>query len=276
VQGCKCGIQRTFRVTGLGRREPGSGVQVRVQVRDLNFTPLPAPVPDGPHLRPEGRDLGPETVSCRLSQHAVLTLPVKCLHDRGYHAVAIFGGHAGAGREAEALVEEAFADFAAMHLGRSKDGLEVHGLPDGTGFDVLSLERETDLLAGDSGEDGIDGEASEPVGRLSPRGFGLHGHAGQSLEGFGVGFEVAAAAADFSGEPRELAKADAGRNITQAIIIPDGGMLIVRSGVAGLGSEEARLLGQFGIIGNEHTAATGGDDFVAVKGMDASESERTR
>ena len=31
-----------FQVTGLGRREPGSGVQVRVQVQDLN---LPAPVP---------------------------------------------------------------------------------------------------------------------------------------------------------------------------------------------------------------------------------------
>ena len=26
-----------FQVSGLGRREPGSGVQVRVQVQDLNF-----------------------------------------------------------------------------------------------------------------------------------------------------------------------------------------------------------------------------------------------
>ncbi len=30
-----------FRVSGLGRREPGSGVQVRVQVQDLNFAPYP-------------------------------------------------------------------------------------------------------------------------------------------------------------------------------------------------------------------------------------------
>ena len=30
-------IQRTFRVSGLGSREPGSGVQVRVQVQDLNI-----------------------------------------------------------------------------------------------------------------------------------------------------------------------------------------------------------------------------------------------
>jgi hypothetical protein len=53
---------KTFQVSGLGRREPGSGVRVRVQVQDLNF-PAPVPVPDNPHLRPEGRDLGPENVS---------------------------------------------------------------------------------------------------------------------------------------------------------------------------------------------------------------------
>jgi len=57
------GIQRTFRVSGLGRRAPGSGVQVRVQVQDLNFAPAPAPAPDNPYLRPEGRDLRPESVS---------------------------------------------------------------------------------------------------------------------------------------------------------------------------------------------------------------------
>ena len=37
------GVGEHFRVSGLGRREPGSGVQVRVQVQDLNF-------PLHPHL----------------------------------------------------------------------------------------------------------------------------------------------------------------------------------------------------------------------------------
>ena len=35
------GWGHTFRVSGLGSRVPGSGVQVRVQVQDLNFTPHP-------------------------------------------------------------------------------------------------------------------------------------------------------------------------------------------------------------------------------------------
>jgi hypothetical protein len=39
-----------------------------------------------------------------------------------------------------------------VHFGGGEDGLEVHGLPDGTGFDVLGFERETDLLARDAGD----------------------------------------------------------------------------------------------------------------------------
>ena len=35
--GAGVGVGKCFLVSGLGSREPGSGVQVRVQVRDLNF-----------------------------------------------------------------------------------------------------------------------------------------------------------------------------------------------------------------------------------------------
>ena len=35
------GKQSEFRVSGLGRREPGAGTQVRVQVQDLSFAPYP-------------------------------------------------------------------------------------------------------------------------------------------------------------------------------------------------------------------------------------------
>ena len=66
----------------------------------------------------------------------------------------------------------------------------MHGLPDGAGFDVLGLEREPDLLAGDACNLWINGETGEPMGRLTPRGFRLHGHAGQGFEGFGVGLVV--------------------------------------------------------------------------------------
>ncbi len=61
------GWGRNFQVTGLSRREPGAGAQVRVRVQDLI---IPVPVPDNQHLRPEGRDLGPGNVShvCTFAQ----------------------------------------------------------------------------------------------------------------------------------------------------------------------------------------------------------------
>ena len=72
----------------------------------------------------------------------------------------VFIGHGSAGRQAEALLEEALADRAAMHLGACEDGLEMHGLPDGTRFNVLRFERQSHLLAGNAGDGRINGEAS--------------------------------------------------------------------------------------------------------------------
>ena len=167
------------------------------------------------------------------------------------------------------MVEEASADFAAMHLGGSEDGLEVHGLPDWAGFDILSFERETDLLARDAGEDRINRQAGEPARGLTSGGFGLHGHAGETLEGFGVGSEVPTTARDLARETGELTEADTGGDIAEAVVITDGGMFVMRSGIPGLGREKFSLLGKMGVIGDEHAAAAGGDDLVTVKGMDA-------
>jgi hypothetical protein len=75
------------------------------------------------------------------------------------HATAIFFTQACTGGETEALLKKAVADFAAVHLGGGEDGLEVHGFPDGAGLDVLGLEREADLLTGDAGDGGVDGQA---------------------------------------------------------------------------------------------------------------------
>ena len=94
----------------------------------------------------------------------MLTLPIEGLRESRDHAATIFFAQAGAGGKAEALVEEAGADLAAVHFGGGEDGLEVHGLPDRTGFDVLGFEREADLLARDTGNRGIDGQAGEPAG----------------------------------------------------------------------------------------------------------------
>ena len=79
--GTGVGVGKYFQVSGLGNRVPGSGVQVLVQVQDLNFAPHPHL-----YLITRTRDLRAETsdpkmslmfVSLQLGQHAVLTLPVQ-------------------------------------------------------------------------------------------------------------------------------------------------------------------------------------------------------
>ncbi len=205
----------------------------------------------------------------QLGQHAVLTLPFEDgLHARD-DAVALFSRKARAGRKAEAVFEEVLAHLASVHFGAGKDGLEMHGLPHRTGFDVLGFKGETHLLAGDASHLQIDGQARKPAGRLAPRSLGLHDDSGEILEGFGIGFEVSATARDFAREAGELSQSDAGGDIAEAVVITDGGMLVVRGGVTSLSGQEASLLRQLGVIGDQHAAATGGDDLVAVEGMDA-------
>ena len=53
-----------FQVSGLGDREPGSGLQVRVQVQDLNFTRHPHLYL---YLNTRARDLRAETWDLRIS-----------------------------------------------------------------------------------------------------------------------------------------------------------------------------------------------------------------
>ena len=205
----------------------------------------------------------------QLGQHAVLTLPGERLRKGCNDAITIFFGQACTRGKAEAILEESFADIAAVHLGAGEDRLEMHGLPHGAGFDVLGFKSQSHLLAGDAGDLGIDGQARQPTRRFAPGGFGLHDDAREVLEGFGVGLEMSAATGDFARETGELPKSDAGGDVTEAVVISDGGMLVVRSGVTSLGRQEASLLGEFGIIGDEHAPSTGGDDLVAVEGMDA-------
>ena len=68
------GEEMHFRVSGLSRREPGSGVQVRVQVQDLNLTRHPHL-----YLNTRARDLRAETWDLRMCMMAAANIPVSGL-----------------------------------------------------------------------------------------------------------------------------------------------------------------------------------------------------
>ena len=66
------GEEMHFRVSGLSRREPGSGVRVRVQ--DLNFARHP-----NLYLNTRARDLRAETWDLRMGVLAAANIPVSGL-----------------------------------------------------------------------------------------------------------------------------------------------------------------------------------------------------
>ena len=84
VQKCKGGMlvrgrgrgrgMRTFRISGLRSRPSGAGCGYSGSGTGSGpeFCPVPAPVPDNPNQRPEGRDLRPEDAShfCTFAQAA--------------------------------------------------------------------------------------------------------------------------------------------------------------------------------------------------------------
>jgi hypothetical protein len=68
------GEEMHFRVSGLSRREPGSGLHVRVQVQDLNLTRHPHL-----YLNTRARDLRAETWDLRMGVLAAGNIPVSGL-----------------------------------------------------------------------------------------------------------------------------------------------------------------------------------------------------
>ena len=189
---------------------------------------------------------------------------------------AFLRSHAGAGGEAKSCREESIADTAAMVFDALEDRLEMQGLPDRAAFDVLRFQRLAQLLGRDLGPRGIQGEAGEPVGGTTPRRFGLELDRREIREGLGVGREVSAARGHLGVQRLQLAQSDGGEDVAEAVVIAEDGVLVMGRGITRLGREVAGLLGKILIIGDKHAAPGGGDDLVAVEGVDAGPAERAR
>ena len=87
-----------------------------------------------------------------------------------YHPALLLFSEIGAGWQANAGLEKARGYIRlgmVRKIGRPfEQGLEVHGLPDGPGFDQMPLQRLHDLLATSVRIRSSQGEASEPPGGM--------------------------------------------------------------------------------------------------------------
>ena len=135
-----------------------------------------------------------------------------------------------------------------------ENGLHVHGLPDGPGFDVF-IGKHVHHPVGRNAAGGIDGDAGKPVVGLPVRVHGIHGNGRDIREGLPV------LPVDLLFFPlmlfdmHQLASADPRSHVGHAIIKAQLGMLIVAGRVPGLGGKEPCLIHIFLIGGNQHAAA---------------------
>ena len=161
-------------------------------------------------------------------------------------------------------------------------GLHVHGFPNGAALgvhggdafqdfrgaalalfvDVQGVGFAADLLAHGTL---VDNQAAEPKIRFAVlRVVGVHLHR-EALQALPVAHVDGLFLGDVFFEVGHLAADDSRDDVAHAVVVADFFVLVPRGGLAALGAPLAYLLGVFLAVGEEHAAATSGDNFVAVE-----------
>ena len=114
----------------------------------------------------------------------------------------------------------------------------------------------------------VHGDAREPTCAAAPCCFGHQADAGQVADLIGVELEDLLFAAHPIIQDAQLPATDGGEDVAQPVVGADLRVLVVRRGIARLGGELAGVVNQRFVGRDQHAAAGGGDDLVAVEGED--------
>src|SRR5581483_8796282 len=124
------------------------------------------------------------------------------------------------------------------------------------------------------GDARLEGDAGQPGVGAVPGVGGREGDAGEIGEGLPVAGLDGAPAGDPLVERGQLAPAEGGQEVGQAVVVADLGVLVVGGRLPGLGGEVAGPVGGPAVVAQEGAARRRGDDLVAVERQDAGGSER--
>ena len=99
---------------------------------------------------------------------------------------------------------------------------------------------------------------------------------GRSAQGALVVREVAPPRLNAVAEHLQLAASNSGQHVAHAVVVADFGVLVVGGRLAGLRGQLAGVGNEVPVVGDEHAAAGGGDDLIAVEGVNAGLPQRAR
>ena len=196
-------------------------------------------------------------------------------------------GHFGVARQAEAAVEEVFADAAGadgfllffVELGDEaailEHGLHMHGFPCGAALDVLFGKRVEDVHKCRLAVSGK-GDRGQPIVGLGAFCGRREGDVGVVLERLCVDLVDVAFLRDALVENSHLSPADAGADVAEAIVVADLLVLIPREFFTRLSRPKQYFVAGFLIVAHQHAAAARSDDLVSVERKDGNIAEVAR
>ena len=202
-----------------------------------------------------------------------------CLDDDSGDETHLVVRHLRVARQAEAAVEEVFADAAGadgfllffVELGDEaailEHGLHMHGFPCWAALDVLFGERVEDVHKGRLAISGK-GDRGQPIVGLGAFCGRRKRDVGVVLESFCVQLVNVSFLSDALVENSHLTSSDAGADVAEAIVVADLLMLIPREFFTRLRRPKQYFVAGFLIVAHQHAAAARGDDLVSVERKD--------
>src|ERR1035438_9859802 len=109
-----------------------------------------------------------------------------CKSDLVDHVELVFERQAARTWEANTPPEQVFGHLSAVALAPGVEELEVHGFPDGAGFDVGGIQGADEFIARTAELFLIDEEAAQPVRVQAVGGLGHERDTGQAGEGLAI------------------------------------------------------------------------------------------
>src|SRR5690606_25180744 len=144
-------------------------------------------------------------------------------------------------RQAQSALEKLVGNAASVVRGVFEHRLEMHGLPERTTFDILRFEGQSYIFRCRFDRI-VEQDAGQPsVGEAAVY-FRLEGNSRNVAQRTLVVFKHRPALTNALVEDAELSTANTRADVAEAVVIADMGVFVVRRRVAGLGSQETRVL----------------------------------
>ena len=142
----------------------------------------------------------------------------------------------------------------------------MHGLPQGSGFNIFLFQGQSDILPGYTiRQGGIDKNTGKPPIGEKTRTFYQKRNSFYICQCFLIVTEICSSIYNSIGQNSHLPPSNTSKHIAHSIIVADVGMLVMRCRVSGLGGKKSGFLYPILVVRNQSPTARSGNNFISIK-----------